>query len=48
MCSTHTDRQDGGGGPGGACACKRGDVLQVKKEGKLKHLVPCALCYVTM
>lgn len=29
MCSTHTNRQDGGGGPRGARVCKGGHVLKV-------------------
>lgn len=29
MCSTHTNRQDGGGGPGGTRVCKGGNVLKV-------------------
>lgn len=29
MCTTHTNRQDGGGGPRGARVCERGDVLKV-------------------
>lgn len=29
MCTTHANRQDGGGGPRGACICKAGNVLKV-------------------
>lgn len=31
MCSTHTNRQDGGGGPRGARVCKGGNVLKASE-----------------
>lgn len=31
MCSTHTNRQDGGGGPRGTCVCKGSNVLKVSQ-----------------
>lgn len=45
VCSTHTNRQDGGGCPGGACVCKGSNVLKVNPANcglvspKMNHII---------
>lgn len=47
MCSTHINRQDGGGGPRGACICKGGHVFKVTqlmkdmRENSIWHVSLC-------
>lgn len=43
MCTTHTDRQDGGGGTRGACICKGGNVFKVTHVTHGYILASCVL-----